>query len=591
MTSSPAPTVDRSASIDPQRYLPVAVCAVAFLAFIATLRFEFVYDDYQQIVSDPLIRSWHNLPLLLKTDVWRFWNPAVVGNYWRPLFMVWLLLNYKVFGLNAAGWHLTSVLVHVGATYLCYRLVKRVENDVVVAATAALIFAVHPVHLETVAWVSGVTDSLMSVFFLAALLCFIDGWESDRPGRYGWLAVSALLFACALLCKETAIVLPGVVVGYVVLFPRGQGRSQTTFLALAMYAAVAVAYWMARHAALLGINHSEVEIGATTLLLTWPSLLWFYLKHLLWPLGLSIMYDRPPVFHADGAHFWKPLLACAVVTLAITAGIQRQQRRRAVFALLLFLLPLGPAFFLPALFPTDYAHDRYLYLSCLGFAWLLAMILQRLKTNSRYGLGLVSARALATITIVICLVAATSAQVVYWANDVLLFDRATRIAPGNVRAFDGLAHAVLLRGRVKEAMFAFQQVLKADPQNWQALYNLGLNDFLNGNYVGAERYLRTAAQAKPNDADTWALLADSFNHLGKFGEAEPAIEHALALRPSKPGYRMVLATSLDGQGKVDEAIRELTPEVKAHPDEQEAAALLGRLEQENRADRTAKGRP
>src|SRR5581483_5010963 len=120
--SSPSqapPVFTRSSQLE--RYFPAVVVGIALVTYLATLRFGFVYDDHQQIVNDPLIRSWHNLPLLFKTDVWRFWHPTMVGNYWRPLFMLWLLLNYKLFGLTAAGWHISSVLVHTVASYLCYR--------------------------------------------------------------------------------------------------------------------------------------------------------------------------------------------------------------------------------------------------------------------------------------------------------------------------------------------------------------------------------------------------------------------------------------------------------------------------------------
>src|SRR5215813_14273453 len=98
-------------------YFATLACLTAALLYVATIRFDFVYDDGMQIVQNPLIRSWHNLPLLFKTDVWAFWHPQAVGNYWRPLFMVWALLCNSIFGLHPAGWHALAVLTHVIATY------------------------------------------------------------------------------------------------------------------------------------------------------------------------------------------------------------------------------------------------------------------------------------------------------------------------------------------------------------------------------------------------------------------------------------------------------------------------------------------
>lgn len=562
-----------------ERYFPLLICAVAVLTFVATLRFGFVYDDNQQIVNDPLIRSWHNLPLFFKTDVWRFWHPAMVGNYWRPFFMLWLVLNYKIFGLNAAGWHLTSVVVHTVASYLCYRVAKRASRDSVVALTAGLIFAVHPVHLETVAWVSGATDSLMAVFFLGSLLALLRGWERVALARAGWFVTSSLLFAGSLLCKETAAILPVIVLGCALFLEEGSlaHRLRGVLPPLSLYAAVFIAYWLLRHSALQGIGHSEFQLGVVPLLLTWPSLLWFYIRHLCWPVGLSVLYDRLPVVHPDWQHFWMPLLGIVTLTAFVGAVVRRGQRRLALFAALLFGVPLIPAFILPAIFPTDYAHDRYLYLPCLGFALLVGLTLQRLEPAS-YSWKTVPV--LATIAIVIGLSAATSAQMIYWANDLLLFDRATRISPGNLTAFNNLAQALVIRGRTDDAIEIFQQVLRADPDNWPALYNLGLNNFLAGKYAEAEDMLSRAAKAHPDDADTAALLADTLNHEHKFELAEVRIRRALALRPNKPGYRKVLAEALNGEGRVSEARKEIRDEVESHPDEQDAVNLLQQLNSE-----------
>jgi tetratricopeptide (TPR) repeat protein len=317
------------------------------------------------------------------------------------------------------------------------------------------------------------------------------------------------------------------------------------------------------------VGHSAVQLGVVPLLLTWPSLAWFYVSHLLWPLGLSVLYDRLPVLHADWRHFWQPLLAVSVVFVAVVISLRREQRRLGVFAALLVLAPLAPALVLPALFPTDYAHDRYLYLPCLGFALLVGIVLQRIRRYPR-------ARMVAALAIVIAFSVATSAQIVYWANDLLLFDRATKIAPGNLSAFNNLANALIDRGRTDQAVSIFRQILQADPNNWPALYNLGLYDFQNAHYAEAEDLLRRASAERADDSDALALFADTLNHEGKYAEAESAIRRALLLRPNKPGYRRVLAEALYGEGDCLQALDQIRAEVEAYPEEQEAVTLLRR---------------
>ncbi len=575
--ASPSPAVaDLPGRPQLERYFPIIVVAVAILTYAATLRFGFVYDDHQQIIENPLIRSWRTLPLLFKTDVWRFWHPAMVGNYWRPLFMCWLLLNYKLFALHAAGWHLTSILVHATASYLCYRTVKVLSAHSTIALAASLIFAVHPAHLETVAWISGVTDSLMTVFFLAAVLCFLRGYRREvRP--VPWLVTSSLLFGCALLCKETAAALPAVALAYVLLLgDETPDRARKALLSGALYFAVFVIYFIARRSALAGVGHSEFQIGIATLFLTWPSLLWFYISHLFWPVGLSVLYDRVPILHPDWRHFWLPLLALLGTIIGFLYAIGRNQRRLAAFATLLFAISLAPAFLLPALFPADYAHDRYLYLPCLGFAMLCGIVIERMFSTKQM------AKWVTLVLVIVALSVATSAQMVYWANDLLLFDRATKVAPGNLTAFNNLANALIQRGRTDDAVSIFRQILQANPNDWHALFNLGLYHFQTGNYTDAEGLLRRACDVKASDADTFALLADVLNRESKYAAAETAIRRALTLRPNKPGYRRVLAEALDGQGLRAQALEQLRVEVQEHPEEQQAVTLLRLLQSKQR---------
>jgi protein O-mannosyl-transferase len=559
-----------------QRFIPLIVCLSSLLPYLGTFRFAFVYDDFQQVINNPLILSWHNLPWMFKTDVWRFSNPLLVSNYWRPLFMVWLLLNRSLFGLNPAGWHIAAVLLHTAATYACFRLVLRLGGDLMIAATAALIFAVHPVHIETVAWISGATDSLMALFFLLSLLAFLNGWEAQSNKRWIWYGLSAVSFGMCVLSKETGLVLPAVVLAYILLFRSKRHRSWTSLaeaaaVPLLLFSAVALLYWIGRRYALSGVMHSRLQISVIELLMTWPSLLFFYLKHLLWPVGLGVFYGTTIVLHPSWTRLWFPLIGIVVLGAALTAIVIRKRDPLLSFACLIFLLPLAPAFIFLLLYPTDYAHDRYLYLPCLGFAIIVAKALRRFSPDVNRSTWF------AVIALTLALSVATSAQVIYWANDLLLFDRATRTAPGYLPAFVSLGDALAARGRMPEARRVFEQVLKADPNNSSALFSLGLSSFLDGNNIDCERYLSRAVELKNLESDTSAVLAECRIRLGKFVEAEQDIRRALMLKPYKPGYGRVLAETLAGQGRLSEASTTAEAELKRHPEDIETRNLVERL--------------
>src|SRR5271165_4510766 len=157
--------------VDASWLFPVTIAIIAAAVFISTLSFEFVYDDYAQIVETKQLNSWHMLPHYFTGHVWAWKTPGKAGPYYRPMFMVWLLLNQSLFGDAAEWWHFTNVLMHVLVTLLIYAIVLQLARDRWTAAFAALLFAVHPVHIESVAWVSGITDPLMAALLLGAFLC------------------------------------------------------------------------------------------------------------------------------------------------------------------------------------------------------------------------------------------------------------------------------------------------------------------------------------------------------------------------------------------------------------------------------------
>ncbi len=169
-------------------WLPIAmILFLTFLVYSGTLWFQFVYDDRGQILANAQVHYWRFAPGYFFEGVWNFAYPRVLGNYYRPVFLLFLLINYKLFGPYPAGWHLVSVGVQVAVTFLVYRLVGRLVGDRRTALIAALIFGLTPVHIESVAWVSGVTDPLLALFLIPSFLCYLNGRERSRERRW-WLA-------------------------------------------------------------------------------------------------------------------------------------------------------------------------------------------------------------------------------------------------------------------------------------------------------------------------------------------------------------------------------------------------------------------
>src|ERR1700686_2933995 len=191
-------------SADPARHgfwnLPLCVlCLISFCVYLPSLTSDFIYDDHYQVVKNPQIKSWNYLPRLLTSDVWSQKGGEHVGHYYRPLFSVWLLLVYTLGGLSAWFWHLSSILLHVVATYLVYRACRIFLKSTAAACFGAALYAVHPIHVDAVSWISASNELLFTIFILAALITLAKApTDTKRP----WLVLSLGFYGAALLSKE-----------------------------------------------------------------------------------------------------------------------------------------------------------------------------------------------------------------------------------------------------------------------------------------------------------------------------------------------------------------------------------------------------
>lgn len=566
------PTATRPVRVSPQlpaAVLPLLVLTATLVVYLGTLQFEFVYDDLGQIVGNPMVQSWSYLPALFHSNVWA--QSFQVGNYYRPLFMVWLLLNYTFFGLRPFFWHLAAVGLHLTATWLVFVLAARLARDRRVAAAAALVFGLHPAHLEAVAWVSGSTEPLLAVLLIPAFLSYLNYRERGR--RAGWLALSAMLFAAAIFAKETAVVLPALVLAWEWVGaeePAGwKARLVSGLRVVIPFVLLTGVYLAARASALHGLAHTLVDLPLRMALLTIPSVLWFYLRLLLVPFPLSAFYDVPYVTHVSWHYFWRPLLESGAVLAVLAAWWWRTGSRLIGFAAIWLLLPLLPLLDLRVLPMGDFVHDRYLYLPSVGLAILLALALEKLPAGQTTLLG-EPAPALAALLLLGCgLGAATALQSVPWANDVLLYSHGVEIAPNNDLPRNKLANALITRGLYEEGISVYRGVLAQDPDFWFANYRMGFALYKLGRFPEAEKYLAHAVEGKRTGEECYYLgLAQKSQ--GKLEQAAASLSQAAQLAPQARGYHGELAKVLLEQGKKAEALEAFKAELALDPGNAEA---------------------
>jgi protein O-mannosyl-transferase len=555
---------------------------VTFVVYSGTLSFDFVWDDWPQIVNSPIIRSWSNLPRAFGSDLW--YHVARHQVYYRPLFVAWSMLNYSLFGLKPWGWHLGALLLHVCAVFSMFWLVRRLGLDYWSAALATLIFALHPVHIEPVCWVSAASDTMVTIFVALAFAAFLNGRDSvgipEVKKRAAWWIASLTLLACALLTKEMAVVFAVLVGIYAWLHPTDESlpplqRILRAGIEAAPYAAVTLAYAVLRkHALLHATGQFDPNHGMLDVLKTLPLVLFLYLRQLLLPVGITGLYYTP---YVTG-----PILGQVVLPTAILAAIffglwywhRREPDSPIVIAGLWLLVGLAPALYLRNFGNGDFVRDRYMYLPSIGFAILAALALRRLPSIRRWNGQAVQVTAI--VVLVSGYVCASIAQQVYWGNDLLLLVRGHDLYPGSPYAVAGLAKEYSQRGAHTRAIELAESVVRDHP------------DYGYGPLALAEAYIRAGRfdegriwldRVNPDYAKSKVGMAGVAGLYGQMGDYERALALCSEILEKEPNLYSALYNCgninlLDGRYK--DAERLLSRAVELVPEQAGPKHFLGR---------------
>ena len=551
--------------------------AAAILPYLPALGFAFVYDDDVVVLGNPAIRAWSFLPSYFLKPVFGFYNAAQSAHYYRPLVLLWLRLNDFLFGLkNPWGWHLTNIALHAAASVLVLLVLRQYFRDPRWSVVGALVFAAHPAHIETVAWVSGCTDSLMAVALLASSYFWLTAGDAPRR-RFSSLAC----FALALLTKETAIILPFIIFFHVLLgIPGSESISESpiqrffrAFRQAIPYAILAVLYAAIRFTVFRGVSKLPGWISSHDALLTAPAVLLFYVRHALWPINLSVLYDFPIARQSVSPLFWAPLISLSVILAITLLWFRRTKDTRILAAALWFLLPLLPVLYIGLFQPDDFIQDRYLYLPILGLSIAIALLCESLshlriaQTQPTLPLALPAA-------IVLALAIATLTQIQPWSNNLSLYSNAVRIAPRNALARNNLASECSKAGRYQDAADLLSSLLRDQPNRWLANYNYGFVNYRLGNLPLAQEYLGRAIRLDPNEADQYIYLGTTYLKEGQLQSAEEQVRAGISRKPDGVGYHFVLGVIKMQQGNLPAARDAMLEELKYHPESEAAQAQL-----------------
>jgi tetratricopeptide (TPR) repeat protein len=560
------------------------VAAAVFLAaitYIRVLSFDFVYDDQSLILANPFVKSWHYAAHYFVSPMWSHSYAPASAQYYRPLLLLLLRANYAMFQERPFGWHFTTLLLHLLATWLVYVVIRKMTGNFSLAWLSALIFGVHPIHHEVVAWVSGSSDALFAVTFLLAYVAYLKSLEGSKAL---WLGVSCGIYALALLSKETAVIFPAMVFAHAWIeqgpSEHGQkpeliGRFKRALAPALLYVPLALAYLLVRHWVFSGAIAAVSGETISEWFLTLPSILLFYVRNWVAPVGLAEFYDLYVQREWSVANVFFPALVLIAVLGMLWFFRRRLGGKTVGHAIAWIVIPLLPALDTFVFRPDQLVHDRYFYLSSVGAALLVALMIARVDLGRAKVLG----EDLRVVCVGFGLAAALSLLAVgtasSWENNFTLFLRGHEVAPQNTTATDNLAAELIGRGQLDAAQRLLEKGYEQG-KDFGIAFNLGRIQYAKQQYSLAEAYTRESIALAPYFADAYLSLGQIELKRSRPAEAQASLRRAVELNPdsgpSHTSYGLVLALNGDCPG----ARVQFQASLQLNPEDANARGLLER---------------
>jgi protein O-mannosyl-transferase len=547
--------------------LALTFVAVTFLTYQPVWRAGFIWDDDDHLTANPSMTAPDGLRMI--------WSSLTVSRYY-PLTLTNFWVQRRLWELNPLPYHLVNIAFHAISGFLIFLVLRRLR--VPAAWWAAALWMLHPVNVESVAWVTELKNTQSGFFFFSAVLCYL---RFEERGLRRWYALALLCGTCAVLSKPSTVGLPLVLL-LCVWWQRGSWRRTDIlralpFFVLALGMSLLTILEQRGHIARQG--EAEWSQGIAERLIVAGKGIWFYAGKILWPGHLVFVYPRWEVA-ANIVWAWVPL--AAAVAGGLVLGMQRRHpwARAALFGTGFFLVALLPVLGFVDIFYFRYSFvaDHFQYLASLGIVALAASGIVHVLDRNKLWQTLTGNVVCAMLLVTLAFLSWRQAHI--YRNAETLWRDTVKKNPDAWMAHDLLGNILVEDGKNSEAIEHFEWALRLKPDYLEAHNNLGVALEQAGRFPEAIGHYEQALRLKPGNADLYYNLALVFEHSGRTQDAIASYEQALRLNPNHAEAHNNLGKILIKVGRAPEAIEHWEQALRLKPDFAEAhnnmgSALLG----------------
>ena len=538
------------------------LAAVTILAYRPAWNGGFLWDDDAYVTNNELLTAPDGLR--------RIWFSFDSPSQYFPLVYTTFRIERALWGLNPAGYHVVNVLLHVANALLVWRLLARLR--VPGAWLAGAIFALHPVQVESVAWITERKNVLMGFFFLLTLLTWVEFLDQQTRRRWRLYLLALVLYALALLSKTTACTLPAALL--LILWLRKKSVTKGTLLQVVPFVVLGIAmglltiWWERYHQ---GTHGPLFALGSIERILIASRAVWFYFGKLFWPSNLTFIYPRWIVSPTHLLEYaWLAALGglCAVISFA-----RRHVGRSLEVAALFFVATLSPVlgFIMLYTFRYTFVADHYQYLASIGPIALASAGITTLAASFKESRHSIFG---AAVCIVAALAVFTWRQSTMYADIEALWRTTIARNPGCWMAHNNLGIVLSQKGEIDEAIAHYRKTLEMSPDFADADYNLGNALLQKGETDAAILHCQRAVTIQPNDPEAQVALGNALFQKGSIDDSIVHYQKALAIRPYYVTAHYNLGSAFLKKGEIDKAILHCQAVLSIQPEHADARTIL-----------------